>query len=104
MLLNNCEKNRFMVRLFILSSICGMLYNSDISNARAVVLNHKNIKVNIGKTQKIMIKGANKKQLKKAKWSVKTGKKYIKIKISKSKASIKITGKKIGKAKVLCKV
>ncbi|MCR5797240.1 MAG: hypothetical protein K6G63_04900 [Eubacterium sp.] len=51
-----------------------------------------------------MLKGANKKQLKKAKWSVESGKKYIKIKLSKSKASIKVTGKKTGKAKILCKV
>ncbi len=58
----------------------------------------------MGQTKTIEIKGANKKQLKKAKWSVKSGKKYIKIKISKSKASIKVTGKKTGKAKVLCKV
>ncbi|MCR5797077.1 MAG: hypothetical protein K6G63_04065 [Eubacterium sp.] len=104
MLFNKYVNNRFMVSLFILSLICGMLYNSDISNAKTVSLNQKNIKVNIGKTKKIMLKGARKKQLKKAKWSVKSGKKYIKIKVSKSKASIKATGKKAGKAKVLCKV
>ena len=99
------KKNKLNIILFVVLSllVCSITEEASIY-AKSVSLRCKAAKIALGKTKTIEIKGANKKQLKKAKWSVKSGKKCIKIKISKSKASIKVTGKKTGKAKVLCRV
>ena len=99
------KKNKLNIIFFVVLSllVCSVTEEASIY-AKSVSLRCKAVKIALGKTKTIEIKGANKKQLRKAKWSVKSGKKHIKIKVSKSKASIKVTGKKTGKAKVLCKV
>ncbi|WP_026834439.1 hypothetical protein [Eubacterium xylanophilum] len=99
------KKNKLNIIFFVVLSllVCSVTEEASIY-AKSVSLRCKAVKIVLGKTKTIEIKGANKKQLKKAKWSVKSGKKCIKIKVSKSKASIKVTGRKTGKAKILCKV
>ncbi|WP_026836007.1 hypothetical protein [Eubacterium xylanophilum] len=103
MAINSINKRRIAV-IIMLTLFCGIIQRDTVLQARTVSLTSTKKIVNVGRSLKIRLKGANKKQLKKAKWSVKSGKKCIKIKVSKSKASIKVTGKKTGKAKVLCKV
>ena len=58
-------------------------------------LSSKKLTLKKGQTKTLKVKNAKKK----IKWSIVSGKKYIKLK-SKKKASVKIVGKKAGKAKV----
>lgn len=66
---------------------------------KALKLNKKKISIQVGKKKTIKVKNASKK----AKWSIKSGKKYIKLS-KKKKASVVVKGKKAGKAVVLAKV
>lgn len=61
-------------------------------------LSSKKLTLKKGQTKTLKVKNAQKK----IKWSIVSGKKYIKLK-SKKKASVKIVGKKAGKAKVQAK-
>ena len=59
--------------------------------------------ISVKKTVKLTAKGLSAKQLKKVKWSTtKAGKKIVKLSASKGK-TIKVTGKKAGKAKITAK-
>lgn len=64
-----------------------------------VKLSTKTANLEVGKSKTIKVKGTKKK----AKWSIVSGKKIIKIS-NKKKASVKITGKKAGTAKVQAKI
>ncbi len=72
--------------------------------AKSISMNSRNKQVKIGGVVKIKLKNVNKKHRKKAKWSVKSGKKFVKIKVSKNRLSVKVIGKKAGKATLLCKI
>ena len=61
-------------------------------------LSSKKLTLKKGQTKTLKVKNAQKK----IKWSIVSGKKYIKLK-SKKKASVKVVGKKAGKAKVQAK-
>ncbi len=66
---------------------------------KAAKLSTKKISIQIGEKQTIKVKNASKK----AKWSVKTGKKFITLS-KKKKKSVVVKGKKAGKASVLAKI
>ena len=67
--------------------------------AKKVKLSKKSVTVKVGKTQTIKVKNTKKK----AKWTIKKGKKYISLK-KKKKTSVVVKGKKQGKAVVVAKV
>lgn len=67
--------------------------------AKKVKLSKKNVTVKVGKTQTIKVKNTKKK----AKWTIKKGKKYISLK-KKKKTSVVVKGKKQGKAVVVAKI
>lgn len=66
---------------------------------KAPKLNTKKISIQIGQKRTIKVKNTSKK----AKWSVKTGKKFITLS-KKKKKSVVVKGKKAGKASVLAKI
>lgn len=66
---------------------------------KAAKLSTKKLSIQIGEKQTIKVKNASKK----AKWSVKTGKKFITLS-KKKKKSVVVKGKKAGKASVLAKI
>ncbi len=70
------------------------------SNAAAKPkLSAKSVSLTVGKTKTLKVKNTKKK----ARWSVKSGKKYIKLK-AKKKTNVKLVGVKKGTAKVQCKI
>ncbi len=69
------------------------------TSAASVELSKSKIKIKQGETATLKVKGTKKK----AKWSIKSGKKYIKLQ-KKRKARVKIKAIKVGTAKVQCKI
>ncbi len=69
------------------------------TSAASVKLSKSKIEIKQGQTATLKVKGTKKK----AKWSIKSGKKYIKLQ-KKRKASVRIKAVKPGTAKVQCKV
>ncbi len=69
------------------------------ASAASVELSKSKIKIKQGETATLKVKGTKKK----AKWTIKSGNKYIKLQ-KKRKASVKIKAIKVGTAKVQCKV
>ena len=88
-----------LTTILTLSLILGLCQTPNTASAATVKLNKKKLFITVGKTATINVKGTKKK----AKWTVKSGKKYIKLK-AKKKASVKVEGVRKGTAKVLCKV
>lgn len=64
-----------------------------------IKLNKKKLTLYVGKKYTLKVKGTKKK----AKWSIKSGKKYIKLS-KKKKKSVRVTAKKKGTAKVVAKI
>ena len=85
--------------LLSLALVLGLCPVGDTVSAATVKLNRKTVTVKKGKSITLKVRNAKKK----AKWSVKTGKKYIRLK-AKKKASVKVLGVKKGTARVQCKV
>ncbi len=71
----------------------------DVDAAAKMKLSEKKVTINVGEKTVLKVKKAKKK----AKWSVKSGKKVIALS-KKKKASVTITGKKAGKAVVQAKI
>ncbi len=70
-----------------------------VDAAQKPKLSTKSVSLTVGKTKTLKVKNTKKK----ARWSIKSGKKYIKLK-AKKKASVKLVGVKKGTAKVQCKI
>lgn len=77
----------------------GIFFEGEASAAGRVALSHKKITIQAGKNKTLRLK--NNKAV--VKWSVATGKEYIKLG-NKTKKSVKITARKKGTAKVQAKV
>ena len=75
------------------------LFNFEIIQAKVAQIKKKNIKVQVGRIVNIKVENTKKA----TKWSIKSGKKYIRLK-AKKRASVKVVGVKKGTAKVQCKV
>lgn len=89
-----------MLLSFILTLAMVMGLSVPSANAaKAVKLNTKKATITVGKTKKIKVKNTKKK----AKWSIKKGKKYIKL-TKKKKNSVTVKAKKKGKAVVQAKI
>ena len=90
---------RKLVVILLVFSLILPLYNSGEISAKVICLDKKSIVVKAGKSATIKVKNAKKK----ARWSIKSGKKYIRLK-AKKRASVKVVGVKRGTAKVQCKI
>ena len=90
---------RKLVVILLVFSLILPLYNSGEISAKVICLDKKSITIKAGKSVTIKVKNTKKK----AKWSIKSGKKYIRLK-AKKRASVKVVGVKKGTAKVQCKV
>ena len=91
--------HRKLVVILLVFSLILPLYNSGEISAKVICLDKKSIVVKEGKSVTIKVKNAKKK----ARWSIRSGKKYIRLK-AKKRASVKVVGVKKGTAKVQCKV
>lgn len=90
------RKTKKYLSLFLLALLLlNMLPNSLSFAAKKVKLSTKKLSLNVKQSKTLKLKNNKKK----VKWTVTSGKKYIKLK-SKKKTSVKIVGKKGGKAKV----
>ncbi len=93
----NCKKQiTTLLATAIIASLCQPTIDT---SAASIKLNKTKIQMTQGKTTTLKVKGTKKK----AKWSIKSGKKYIKLQ-KKRKASVKIRALKAGTAKVQCKI
>ncbi len=91
--------NEKIVPFSLLISLVLGLFPADRAAAATPRLQKKSVRVEKGKSVTVKVKGSKKK----AKWSVKSGKKNVRL-VSKKKASVKIQGKRKGTAKVQCKL
>ena len=103
--MNPFRKNKATVWLLIAALLLGSgitapdkAQAAKKSKASKEKLSSKKLTLKKGQTKTLKVKNAQKK----IKWSIASGKKYIKLK-SKKKASVKVVGKKAGKAKVQAK-
>lgn len=93
------KRKKQVALLLAIAMLAGVL-PADVSKAaKKVKLSSKKVTVQVGKTKTLKLKNNKKK----AKWTVISGKKNIKLK-SKKNTSVKIVGKKKGTAKVQAKV
>lgn len=94
-----CKKAMAILVAFAL--LLGVKYvPGSVKAAKKIKLNKSKLTIQVKKSKKLKILNT-----KKVKWSIKSGKKVIKIKKNKkNKKVITITGKKAGKAKVMAKV
>lgn len=92
------RKNMLLSFILTLAMVMGLSVPS-ANAAKAVKLNTKKATITVGKTKKIKVKNTKKK----AKWSIKKGKKYIKL-TKKKKNSVTVKAKKKGKAVVQAKI
>ncbi len=88
-----------LATILTLAMTIGLCQTPDAVSAATIKLNKKKLSIAVGKTATLKLKGTKKR----AKWTVKSGKKYIKLK-AKKKASVKVYGVRKGTAKVQCKV
>ncbi len=88
-----------LTTILTLALTIGLCQPADSTFAATGKLDKKKLSITVGKSATIRVKGTQKK----AKWTIKTGKKYIELK-SKKKASVKVKGLRKGTAKVQCKV
>ncbi len=93
------QKTKMLLSLLLVFSLVTGISVNQVSAAKKPKLNKKKVTVEVGKKKTITVKNTKKK----AKWSIKKGKKYIKI-TKKKKSSVTIKGKKAGKAVVVAKV
>ena len=94
------QKAKKYLSIFILALLLlNMLPTNFSYAAKKVKLSTKKLSLKVKQTKTLKLKNSKKK----VKWTVTSGKKYIKLK-SKKKTSVKLVGKKGGKAKVQAKV
>ncbi len=93
-------KNTKQIALLLATAIIVSLCQPSVdTSAASVKLSKTKLKIRQGKTATLKVNGTKKK----AKWSIKSGKKYIKLQKNR-KVSVKIKAVKAGTAKVQCKI
>ncbi|MEI3300045.1 MAG: hypothetical protein V8R67_05105 [Eubacterium sp.] len=90
-------KNIAMILTLVLTA--GLCQTAAPSQAATPKLSTKNLTMKVGKTAVLKVK----KTSKKAKWSIVSGKKNIRL-MAKKKTSVKVKAVKAGKAKISCKI
>lgn len=90
---------KVMLAAITMGLILGNPFGRKAEAAKKVKLSTKKLTVTVKKTKVLKLKNNKKK----VKWSVTSGKKFIKLK-SKKKTRVKIVGKKAGKSKVQAKI
>lgn len=88
------KRKKYVAWLLAVALVAGVLPTDVSMAAKKVKLSSKKVTVQVGKTKTLKLKNNKKK----AKWTVISGKKNIKLK-SKKNTSVKIVGKKKGTAK-----
>lgn len=92
-------KTKNIAMILTLALTAGLCQTAAPSQAATPKLSTKTLTMKVGKTAALKVK----KTSKKAKWSIASGKKNIRL-TSKKKTSVKVKAVKVGKAKISCKI
>ena len=92
-------RTKNIAMILTLALTAGLCQTAAPSQAAAPKLSAKNLTIKVGKTAALKVK----KTSKKAKWSIASGKKNIRL-TAKKKTSVKVKAVKVGKAKISCKI
>ena len=92
-------RTKNIAMILTLALTAGLCQTAAPSQAATPKLSAKNLTIKVGKTAALKVK----KTSKKAKWSIVSGKKNIRL-TAKKKTSVKVKAVKVGKAKISCKI
>ena len=92
-------RTKNIAMILTLALTAGLCQTAGPSQAATPKLSAKNLTMKVGKTAALKVK----KTSKKAKWSIASGKKNIRL-TAKKKTSVKVKAVKAGKAKISCKI
>ena len=92
-------RTKNIVMILTLALTAGLCQTAAPSQAATPKLSAKKLTIKVGKTAALKVK----KTSKKAKWSIVSGKKNIRL-TAKKKTSVKVKAVKVGKAKISCKI
>ena len=92
-------RTKNIAMILTLALMAGLCQTAAPSQAATPKLSAKKLTIKIGKTAALKVK----KTSKKAKWSIVSGKKNIRL-TAKKKTSVKVKAVKVGKAKISCKI
>ena len=92
-------KTKNIAMILTLALTAGLCQTAAPSQAATPKLSAKKLTIKVGKTAALKVK----KTSKKAKWSIASGKKNIRL-TAKKKTSVKVKAVKVGKAKISCKI
>ena len=92
-------KTKNIAMILTLALTAGLCQTAAPSQAATPKLSTKKLTIKVGKTAALKVK----KTSKKAKWSIASGKKNIRL-TAKKKTSVKVKAVKVGKAKISCKI
>ena len=92
-------RTKNIAMILTLALTAGLCQTAAPSQAATPKLSAKNLTIKVGKTAALKVK----KTSKKAKWSIVSGKKNIRL-MAKKKTSVKVKAVKAGKAKISCKI
>ena len=92
-------RTKNIAMILTLALTAGLCQTAGPSQAATPKLSAKKLTMKVGKTAALKVK----KTSKKAKWSIASGKKNIRL-TSKKKTSVKVKAVKVGKAKISCKI
>ena len=92
-------RTKNIVMILTLALTAGLCQTAAPSQAATPKLSTKKLTIKVGKTAALKVK----KTSKKAKWSIVSGKKNIRL-TAKKKTSVKVKAVKVGKAKISCKI
>ena len=92
-------RTKNIAMILTLALTAGLCQTAAPSQAATPKLSTKNLTMKVGKTAALKVK----KTSKKAKWSIVSGKKSIRL-TAKKKTSVKVKAVKVGKAKISCKI
>ena len=92
-------RTKNIAMILTLALTAGLCQTAAPSQAATPKLSAKNLTMKVGKTAALKVK----KTSKKAKWSIASGKKNIRL-TAKKKTSVKVKEVKVGKAKISCKI
>ena len=92
-------RTKNIAMILTLALTAGLCQTAGPSQAATPKLSTKNLTIRVGKTAALKVK----KTSKKAKWSIVSGKKNIRL-TAKKKTSVKVKAVKAGKAKISCKI
>ena len=92
-------RTKNIVMILTLALTAGLCQTAGPSQAATPKLSAKKLTMKVGKTAALKVK----KTSKKAKWSIASGKKNIRL-TAKKKTSVKVKAVKVGKAKISCKI